>query len=231
MAGSQGRKAWNDAMGLSKTSSRRSHRQSSAKQARREKARKRDDHGAESSFESREYRAAVRIDSLEEVFDNSATGVNDDGAGDEEYDEEEDFRGASKKNKSSKSKRKRCGSASSVTARSVKIKGGKKIDGTIPKRLKRRTLASILVEDSSRPDGMTKQYLDAEALSVQSSKYPPRKMCPVTGLLGIYTDPKSGIPYANLKALEQIRERKPPWLSVGGSAAYYEALKSLRNED
>ena len=96
----------------------------------------------------------------------------------------------SKKNKSSKSKRKRCGSASSVTARSVKIKGGKKIDGTIPKRLKRRTLASILVEDPSRLDGMTKQYLDSEALPLQSSKYPPRKIFPVTGLLGIYTDPK-----------------------------------------
>ena len=95
----------------------REDRQSSAKQAWREKSRKRDDRGAESSFESREYRAAVRIDLLEEVFDNSATGVNGDGAGDEEYDEEKDFRGASKKNKSSKSKRKRCGSASSVTAR------------------------------------------------------------------------------------------------------------------
>jgi len=61
-----------------------------------------------------------------------------------------------------------------------------------------------------------------------------RKFCPVTGLEGLYTDPKSGIPYANLKALEQIRERQPPWIlqgSSGGVASYFEAVKSLRNED
>jgi hypothetical protein len=42
-----------------------------------------------------------------------------------------------------------------------------------------------------------------------------------------YTEPKSGIPYASLKALEQIRERPPPWMTLTGSAAFYEATKSL----
>lgn len=50
---------------------------------------------------------------------------------------------------------------------------------------------------------------------------------------GLYTDPKSQICYANLDALEQLRERPPPWLSSfgGGSAAYHDTLKSLRNEE
>ena len=65
-------------------------------------------------------------------------------------------------------------------------------------------------------------------------RYPKRrKFCPFTGLEDVYMDPKSGIPYASLKALEQIRERQPPWILQGnaGTASYYEAVKSLRNED
>lgn len=64
---------------------------------------------------------------------------------------------------------------------------------------------------------------------------PPRRFCPVTGLPGSYAEPRTGIPYATLQALEQIRERPPPWMSLGvgsgGNASYYEAVRSLRGDD
>ena len=37
--------------------------------------------------------------------------------------------------------------------------------------------------------------------------------------------------FANLKALEQVRERPPPWMTLGGSLAYHEAVRSIRDED
>jgi len=111
------------------------------------------------------------------------------------------------------------------------VASAKKKAALMPQRLRPRTLASILVEESSRNDSVAKGYLDAEAEPPSRGRYPQRKFCPVTGLLGIYTDPKSGLPYANLRALEQIQERVPPWINLGGIASYMEAVKSLRNED
>ena len=183
----------------------------------------------------------------------------------------------------------------------------------IPKRLQPRSLAALLMEDTSRSYGMTHKYLAAEArplrslVTVVKMKINPqtpssdsmlesgiggstskaggdsnhnvvikeeessttdpihdidstrdnththnnnkniltrttyqrnrskRKFCPVTGLFGIYTDPKSGIPYADLTALEQIRERAPPWMNSSvansGNATYFEAMNSLRGEE
>ena len=121
-----------------------------------------------------------------------------------------------------------------------KRKGGKKKTAVgIPKRFKPRSLASVLIEEASwRKLGKARGYLDAEALPRKGASgeilYPPRKFCPVTGLEGLYTDPKSGVPYADLTALEQIRERVPPWMGAstgGGTASYYEAVKSLRSEE
>ena len=78
--------------------------------------------------------------------------------------------------------------------------------------------------------GSARAFIDAEARAEQP--LPRRKFCPVTGLEGIYTDPKSGIPYATQQALEQIRERPPPWMTLPGThAAYWEAVKSLRDEE
>jgi YL1 nuclear protein C-terminal domain len=171
------------------------------KQARREKARKAIHLGDASS---QLYRAAVWMDALEEV-DPSGNMVEDD----EEYDELDEIDAKRKRRKSS---------------------AAKKV-GILPKRFKPRSLASILVEEASREDGVSRAFLDAEATLAPSQRLPPRKFCPVTGLFGIYTDPKSGIPYANLKALEQIQERAPPWMTLGGTAAYFEAATSLRNEE
>ena len=152
--------------------------------------------------ESQEYRAAVWMDALEQVEANVEQE-------DEEYDELEEL--DSKRNKRRKS--------------------GNKNAGVLPKRFKSRSLASILVEEACRPDGVSRQFIKAEATLNQSQRLPPRKFCPVTGLFGIYTDPKSGIPYSNLKALEQIQERVPPWMNLNGAASYLEAVKSLTNDE
>ena len=110
----------------------------------------------------------------------------------------------------------------------------------MPKIFKPRSPVSVLIEESARGshDGVLHKMLNAEALPnrlANTSTRTPKhtNFCPVTGLEEIYTDPKTGIPYANLKALQQIRERQPPWILQGnhGTAAYFEAVKSLRNDE
>jgi hypothetical protein len=224
-----GRKAWNEAMKKAASGtilrvpapvSRRSGR-SSTKNKRREKARKAlnlghglddDEDGAIDSIE-------FRLDSLEEASFDLMNIVDDD----DEYDELEDFeeggRGGAKKRRKRKTKK----NASAHKS------------GTLPKRFKARSLASILIEESTRGEsGILQQYLNAEARPSRGAiQYPRRKFCAVTGLEAVYKDPKTGIPYANLTAIDQIRERAPPWMGMNntGTANYYEAVKSLKNED
>jgi len=64
--------------------------------------------------------------------------------------------------------------------------GGKKSKDGMEKRFKSRSLASILIEESGRSDGIVKEYLEAEARPTSQNKvvYPKRKFFPVTGLLG-----------------------------------------------
>ena len=161
---------------------------------------------------------AYRLDVLEEA-----------GKGDQEEDLEEEFdeleevegRGRGRKRKSD----------------TVGKRKGSKGKGAMEQRFKPRSLASVLIEESGRSDGIVKEYIEAEAKPDTNSssslgRYPKRKFCPVSGLFGVYTDPKTRIPYANLEALEHLKERPPPWLNSfsGGSAAYHDAVKSLRNE-
>jgi hypothetical protein len=226
------RKAWNEAMkkaasgsipipGLPVSNRRSSNR--STRNKRREKARKAyggvDDDGTGGGNGDNIDLVEFRIDSLEEASSDLLTMMDDE----EEYDELEDLEETSGGKKRRKRKKKKNDISQS---------------GKLPKRLKARSLASVLIEESTRGqhDGVLQQYLDAEAVRPISDKnrYSRRKFCPVSGLEGIYRDPKSGIPYATLTALEQIRERPPPWitgLNNAGSAAYYEAVKSLKNED
>ncbi|KAL7536952.1 hypothetical protein ACHAXR_011481 [Thalassiosira sp. AJA248-18] len=268
------RKAWNEAMasagavlpasaagalsGAGASSSRRggggvASRASDRRRKRRDRARKSSVYGdasggaaggGSSSLEEKEYRVAIHMDMLEGVTDGGAAMDGDD---DDEYDEfaeledDEDEGGGKSKGKA-KRKRKRKTSVGGA---------GKKASAAVPKYLKPRSLASILIEEASRTDSVAKQYVDASVrrlgsgcsstTSVNTSNgavtttltnpYPNRKFCPVTGLFGEYTEPKSGMPYASLSALEQIRERAPPWMSSGnaGSASYWEAVKSLQN--
>jgi hypothetical protein len=208
---SAARNAWNEAMkataGVSALppalQGRRQKRRSDRhkKQERRTKARK----ISALTEENAEIRAAVWMDALEGVDPN--VQVDDD---DEEFDELEDLEDKKKKRRSSTSKKKEV--------------------GVLPKRFLPRTLASILIEEAGREDGSARAFLDAEARLKPEQQLPARKFCPVTGLIGLYTEPKTRIPYASLKALEQIRERPPPWLTLTGSAAYAEAVGSIRDD-
>ncbi len=208
------RKAWNEAMrnaaggqipipGLNPIPRNRSSRSK-----RREKARKSINASTASGSDAI---VALRLDVLEEV-DNADDEVDLE----EEFDELDEVEGRGGKRRRGGGGRKR------------------KADTGIPKRFKARSLSSILIEESGRSDGVVKQYLDAEALRKDKKiRYPRRKFCPVTGLIGLYRDPKSGIPYANLESLEHLKERIPPWMSglSGGSAAYHDTIRSLKNED
>ena len=178
------------------------------KQERRTKARKTSHMGL--SGETDEYRAAVWIDALEGVDPAVSAAVDEE---DDEYDELGELEGKSTK--------------ASKPRRGKKPKAA----GALPKRFLPRSLASILTEEHGRPDGVAKRFLDAAARLPAPEQLPRRKFCPVSGAEGVYTDPRTGIPYASLKALEQIRERPPPWMTLGGSAAYLEATKSIRDEE
>jgi hypothetical protein len=211
MSSATARKAWNEAMKATagaalpaslqqRTQKRRSGR--NKKQERRTKARKVQTLGDD----SKEYRAAVWMDALEEV-DLAATIEEND----EEYNELDEFDDKpAKKAKRTKTKK----------------------TGVIPKRFMPRSLAGILMDDAGRDDGAAHAFVNAEArILSKSQQLPARKFCPVTGTEGIYTEPKSNIPYSGARALEQIRERAPPWMTLGGTAAYWEAVKSIRNEE
>ena len=215
--------------------------------------------GGVSSLEEKEYKVALHMDMLEGVTDNTTLDGDDDEEYDEfaeldDYDDDDDEHGGKgKKGKKNKRKRKRASGSGA----------NKKKASAVPKYLKARSLASILIEEASRTDSVAKQYVDASVRRLGSGKtvtaraqkvdcssnkhdmsvtsttytnpYPSRKFCPVTGLYGEYTEPKTGIPYATLSALEQIRERVPPWMNVGnnnsGNASYWEAVKSLQNNN
>lgn len=201
------RKAWNEAMRAAGGSLPipGQEKRTTSRSKRREKARRTISSSHASSSDVVEF----RLDTLEEA--NGAE--EEDGQGEEEYDELDDFEGKSKKKRIKTSKKKHV--------------------GLTPKRFKARSLTSILIEESGREDSTLKQYLEAEAIpKTKASIRPRRKFCPVTGLEGIYTDPKSGVSYANLEALEQLRERAPPWTTglSGGTAAYHDTLRSLRDE-
>lgn len=204
------RKAWNEAMKATASAAalppslqqRPLKRRSDRhkKQERRSKARK-----VQSFDDNDEFRTALWIDALEGV-DPSVPVEEDD-----EYDELDELDGNKKRKRSR-------GTSSRAKA------------GSLPKRLMPRTLASILVEEAGRQDGVARDFLRAEARLSKNEQLPRRKFCPVTGLEAKYTEPKSKIPYSSLRALEQVRERAPPWMTLGGSAAYLEATKSILDE-
>jgi hypothetical protein len=200
------RKAWNEAMrsaapGALQPRTQKRRSDRRKKQDRRDKARK-----VQSLGDNKEFLAAAWMDALEDVSPSGPAADDDDSY--DELDEGED------------KKRKRRGNIKKTSM------------GVLPKRLKARSLASLLLEEINRDDGVARAWIDTEArVPAAEKQLPARKCCPVSGMEGIYTEPKSGIPYANLKALEQIRERPPPWMTLGGSGAFYEALKSIRDEE
>jgi hypothetical protein len=211
MATAAARKAWNEAMkqtagaalpNLQKSTKRRSDRHKH-KNDRRKKACK-----VINISDNDEFRTAVWIDALEGV-DSNVLAVEDD----EEFDELEEL---------DDKKRKRGGRG----------RQKQKVGVVIPKRFLPRSLGTILVEEANRgADGVAREFLQAVAKVPVEQQLPRRKFCPVTGQIGLYTEPKSGIPYSSLRALEQIRERAPPWMSLGGAATYHEAVKSIEDAE
>jgi hypothetical protein len=234
MSVSAQRKGWNEAMRSAsgtaamppalqpRTHKRRSDRRK--KQDRRDKARKVSVIGGP---ESKEFLAAAWLDALEGVTNTGGAGV--DGGDDDSYDELDEIDEKSKK-------RGRGGGQKTKKQQDT---------GSLPKRFKPRSMANILLEEVNRDDGVAYNWLENEARyninnnnnnngngKSQQIILPARKFCPVTGMKGIYTEPKSGLPYANLNALEQVRERTPPWMNLSGSIiAYNEAVKSIRDEE
>jgi hypothetical protein len=262
MASASARRAWNDAMKATagaaalppalqqgNSTKRRSDRH--RKQDRRIKARKRSMYGSSSNSMSAEnqadhdYRVALWVDMLEGIDPTANTAsVPDD---DEEYDELEEFEESTKKRKKRTSANKR------------ETKKGKSQVVAIPKRYLPKSLGSILLEEAYRPASSddndsedeinaARHFIASEARIGKSSDLsttsctasmgtlllPRRKFCPVTGSIALYTEPKSGIPFTTIRALEQIRERAPVWMMTmasssnsNGIASYYEAVKSI----
>lgn len=224
------RKAWNEAMrsaaggslqipGLAQPPPNRTTRNK-----RREKARKAINLLSSSLHSDL---VAFRIDALEEATADLEGGDVEQDEGEEEFDELEELEEYN----------------NTISGRKSKGTGGKKRkfqSKNLEKRFKPRSLASILMEESGRTDSVLEDYLNSESRPSSSKTkgknviYPPRKFCPVTGLFGIYTDPKTRICYANLDALEHLRERPPPWLSYhfgSGSSTYHDTVQSLRREE
>jgi len=211
-----------------RTHKRRSDRRK--KQDRRDKARKTT---AIQGPESKNLLSAAWMDALEDVSATTCyNGGADGGDGDDSYDELDELESKTKGNKRARGGHRK------------PTKKQQELAGSLPKRFKPRSMANILLEEVNRDDGVAYAWLEDEARVAQrcsrnttvniSTKFlqlPARKFCPVTGMAGIYTEPKSGLPYANLKALEQVRERPPPWINLGGSVAYHEAVKSIRDEE
>jgi hypothetical protein len=205
------RKAWNEAMKATALTAlppamqqRQTKRRSDRNKKRRQKARKVQ---RVNGGENDEFRTALWVDALEGV-DPSAAAVDED----EEYDELDDLDDRKKK-----------------TAR----KRQRTKVGVLPKRFAPRSLGSILMEELSTygaKDGVSGAFLAAVAVVPPHQQTPRRKFCPVTGLPARYIEPKSGIPYANMRALDQIHQRSPPWMTLGGSAAYMEASKAILDE-
>ena len=222
------RKAWNEAMrsavgaasalppGLQPNKQkRRSGRHK--KDDRRKKARK-VQNLLGGDAESQEIVAAAWMDVLEGISPSGPTETEED----DEYDELDELDGDNKKKKRGRGGGRGGGGVS---------KRAKKNAGVLPNRFKPRSVANMLLEEMNREDGIAKDWLQAEARDKSQKTMPASlKFCPVTGMEGIYTEPKTGIPYANLQALEQIQERPPPWMTLGGALSYHEAVKSIRDE-
>ena len=218
------RKAWNEAMKATAGAAalpavlagqphkRRSHRHKKLSDKGRRRKRK---ITARPSADDEEYTTAVWVDALEGVdpalaLDEDGPADDDDDDDDDAFDELEDLESGGK----AKKRRKKTSHKTKTTA--------------LPKRFWPRTLASVLTEDHGRPDGVAHVFLQAQAtLDEPQQLLPRRKYCPVTGLPGIYTEPVSGLPYATLHALAQIRERPPPWTTLPGAAAFREASLSI----
>lgn len=220
MGGTSKRKAWNEAMSMttdSITHTRSSNRQ---KKNRRENVRKITIKNSleNSTIDSEEHVIASRIDRLEGVIN-----FQDEEAEQEEYIDSHD----------GNLKRFSCVTKRYKIWNGIRHSSSNKND-TITEEYKPRSFSSIIVEEASLGrNGICHDYIKAEAKpTIKLLRPPERKICPVTGLFGLYVDPKSGIPFSKVSALKKIRDHPPPWLNSSRgitTSSYFEALKSLKH--
>lgn len=215
------RKAWNDAMKASApTHIRGAARPRKRRSERRARTCKTSATTATSAAESAELQRSIWVDALEEVDAHAQDQGAAAGQDDDAYNEYEELDGGNDDD----------GDKAKSKKRRASRKAAPKKAAAAHKRFLPRSLGTILLEEANtRPDGVAQEFLRVQATN-DGTPLPARNFCPVTGLPGLFRDPKSGIWYSSYAALEQIRERPPPWMALtGGShATYYEAVKSIQ---
>ena len=118
----------------------------------------------------------------------------------DEYDDDDD-------EPSTGSKRKRKGKVSAPARKSKKKRASSSSSSSAKNDEKNKRLP--------RPCTLEQTLLDPEAesifssVSTQPTNCPSRNFCPVTGLLALYRDPATGIPYNTKAAFTMIAERAP----------------------
>ena len=104
-----------------------------------------------------------------------------------------------------------------------------------PSKRRVRSLEDILLDENSRKilaakhadDIDTPDYLTARA---PKSRYPPRKICVVSGALAKYKDPDTGLPFRNVAAYDQLKELPPPWFRASATTIFYDSLRIMDQE-
>jgi len=167
----------------------------------------------ELGYNGMSYTAMCHIDRLEESYDIVLSGLGDvEDDDDDEFDELDD----GKKKKKRRRKKKNRGA---VAVKKDKIHS---LSQTLAQNIEEGGLASLAagyVMSAAPPPSEVKPTR------------PQVHYCPVTGYRAKYTDPQTGIRYSNQGALENLREKAPPWITNlgGGGCEYFDALVGARN--
>ena len=151
----------------------------------------------------------ARLELMEEAPDTIGDEVEEEEWNDEEQqDKDPDAKkGRKAKNKAAK----KIKSTSTTASAAVSAKG-----------FRVRPLAQVLLDEGAT---VGPSYASAEG---GASRFPSRKICAVTGLVGTYRDPNSGLAFASRSAQAQLKETPPPWLHLSGNAPYFDAMRILR---
>lgn len=175
------------------------------------------------SREEVEYIHRCRVEKLEltNAWDamSSSSSVGGDDENDDTYevrsvDSTNSKKDAADSNNNSNKKRKKL-AVQSQSQNNKKNKGGKN---------KAVSLYKLLVQDPT-----SKAFQQATA---KPSRYPPRKVCVITGKFARYTDPSTLLPFYDKKAQAQLLEQPPGWTKTSSysSTPFFDALKTIEQE-
>jgi len=177
--------------------------------------------------------------------DNDESDESDDSLSDE--DEDDEYGSSNKKGSKKGSTRKKTPASGRGTKKAPgtnkrktsKVSKSRKSSKTtvkakpaVAKRRRVRTLHELLLDENARKlatcqtleDIDSPDYISARA---SPSRYPKRKFCAVTHVLAQYTDPESHLPYANMKALQKLKEQPPRWVKATSNAPFHEAMRII----